>query len=70
MFTLSRTMYLFEANMNPLANTLTPEVAQYHLVELHCLTSTGLTEREIPMQCHKRMEMYGDKCTKSQVCND
>ena len=24
-------MYLFEANMNLLANTLTPDVAQYHL---------------------------------------
>ena len=51
MFALSQTMYLFEANLNLLANTSTPDVAQYHLEEnlnascLHCW-STGLTKRE------------------------
>ena len=31
MYTLSRTMYLFEANLKFLANTSTPDIAQYHL---------------------------------------
>ena len=28
--TISKTMYLFEANLNLVANTSTPDVAQYH----------------------------------------
>ena len=31
MLTLPQTMYLFEANLNLVANTSTPDVAQYHL---------------------------------------
>ena len=31
MFALSRKMYLFEANLDFLANTSTLDVAQYHL---------------------------------------
>ena len=31
MYTLSPTMYLFEANLKLLANTATPDIAQYHL---------------------------------------
>ena len=31
MFTLSQTMYLFEANLNLPASTSTPDIAQYHL---------------------------------------
>ena len=51
MFALSRTMYLFEANLNLLANTSSPDVAQYYFGQnltvshLRCW-STGLTERE------------------------
>ena len=30
MFALSRAIYLFEANLNPVANTSIPDVAQYH----------------------------------------
>ena len=54
---------------------LTPDVAQYHLEQnltascLHC-RSTHLTETEIPVQCYTSMEIYADKCTESQVCND
>ena len=75
MYALLRTMYLFEANLKLLPNTSTPDVAQYHLEQnltvscLHCW-STGLTEREIPMQYYAIMEMYADKCTQSQVCSD
>ena len=49
-----------KANPNLLANTLTPDIAQYHLEKnltascLHCC-STGFTEREIPMQYYKSM---------------
>ena len=35
MFALSRIMYLFEANLNLLANTSTPDVAQYHLEHVY-----------------------------------
>ena len=75
MFALSRTMYLFEVNLNLLANTSTHDVAQYHLEQnftASCLRSwsTGLIEREIPMQYHISTEMYVDKCTENQVCND
>ena len=35
MYTLSRTMYLFEANLKFLANTSTPDIAQYHLQQNH-----------------------------------
>ena len=71
----SRTMYLFEANLNLLANTSTPDVVQYHLPKkltaswLRCW-STRLSEREIPMQYHTSTEMYANKCTESQVCKD
>ena len=75
MFTLSQTMYWFEANQNLLANTSTPDVVQYHLeynltASCLCCWSTGLTEREIPMQYYTGMEMYANNCTESQVCND
>ena len=68
-------MYLFEANLNLLANTLTPDIAKYHLeknLTASCLRcwSTGLTEREIPMQYYTSMVMYVDKRMESQVCND
>ena len=51
MFTLSQMMYLFEATLNLLANTLTPDIAQYHLeknLTASCLRcwSTVLTKRE------------------------
>ena len=35
-----------------------------------CCWSTGLTEREIPMQYYAITEMYTDKCMESQICND
>ena len=74
-FTLSLTMYLFETQLNILGNTLTPDIAQYHLqwnLTASCLFcwSTGLCEREIPMQYYTSVEMYADNCAKSQVCND
>ena len=59
-------MYLFEANLNLLANTSIPDVMQYHLEQnltasfLRCW-STGLTEREILMQYYTSTEMYADK---------
>ena len=68
-------MYLFEGNLKLLANTSTPDVVQYHLEQsltdsfLRCW-STGLIEREIPMQYYAIMEMYANKCTDSQACND
>ena len=31
MFALSQTMFLFEANLNLLADTSTPDLEQYHL---------------------------------------
>ena len=31
MFALSWKRYMFKANLNLLANTLTPDIAQYHL---------------------------------------
>ena len=75
MFALSRTMYLFKANLNLLANTSNPDIAQCHLeknLTATCLFcwSTSLTEREIPMQYYANMEINADKCTESQVCND
>ena len=68
-------MYLFEANLDLLANTSTPDIAQYYLEQnltASCLHSwsTGLTKREIPMQYYTSTEMYADKCTESQVWND
>ena len=74
MLTLSQTMYLFEANLNLLADTSTPDLERYHLgysLTANCLRcwSTGLTEREIPMQYYTTMEMYTDKCMENQVCN-
>ena len=67
-------MYLFEANLNLLADTSTPDLERYHLgysLTANCLRcwSTGLTEREIPMQYYTTMEMYTDKCMENQVCN-
>ena len=75
MFKLSQTMYLFKGNLNLLANTSTPDIAQYHLEQnltASCLLcwSTGLTEREIPMQYYTSTEMYANKCMESQVYND
>ena len=71
MFTLLSTMYLFEANLNLLANASTPDFAQYYLQQnltsscLHCWP-TGLTKREIPMQYYTgMMAMYAEKCTES-----
>ena len=54
-FALQQTMYLFEVNLNDLANTWIPDVAQYYLeynLTARCLgcLSTDLTEKEIPMQ--------------------
>ena len=75
MFALSRAMYLFEVNLNPKTNTSTPDVSLYHLEynltasSLYC-SSTGLTKREIPMQCYSSTEMYTDNCTENQVYND
>ena len=64
-----------KANLNFLAKTSTPDVAQYLLewnLIVSCLRcwSTGLTQRELSMQCFTSMEMYAIKCTESQVCND
>ena len=70
MFALSRAMYLFEVNLNPKTNTSTPDVSRCHLeykltaCGLYC-SSTGLTEREIPMQCYSTTEMYTDNCTET-----
>ena len=55
MFAFSRTMYLFEANLNLLANLLTPDTALFHLelnLTASCLHSwsTGFTKRETLMQ--------------------
>ena len=63
------------ARMNLLANTLTPDIAQYHLEQnltasCLCCWSSGLTKREIPTQYYTSTEMYADKCMESQVCND
>ena len=68
-------LYLFEANLDLLANTSTPDVSQYHIeqnLSASCLRcwSTGLTKREIPMQYLASTEMYTNKCIESQVCND
>ena len=54
MFVLSRTMYIFEANLNLLADTSTPNLERYHLgqsLTASCLRcwSTGPTEREIQL---------------------
>ena len=64
-------MYLFEANLNLLANTSTPEVVQYYLKQKHTAScfrcwSIGLTETEIPIQYNASTKMYGNKCTESQ----
>ena len=74
MFTLSQTIDLFEANLKLLANTSTPDVAQYHLEQnltASCLRcwSTGLMEREISMQYYAITKMYTNKCSDSQACN-
>ena len=68
-------MYLFEANLKLLANTLTPDIAQYLLEQnltASCLRywCTGFTERKVPMQYHAITDMCADKCMERQVCND
>ena len=75
MFALSRTMCLFEAKLNLLANTSTPDVVQYHLgqnltTSCLCCQSTGLTEREIPIQILYKYRDLREKFMESQVCND
>ena len=75
MFALSQTMYLFEANLDLLANRSTPDVAQYQLDEnltanYLCCWSTGLTKREIPMLYYVSTKEYANKYSESQVCND
>ena len=75
--TLSQTIYLFETNLDLLANTWTLDTAQDHLEQnltvtascLHCWF-TGLTKREIPIQYYTSMKTYTHKCMMSQVCND
>ena len=68
-------MYLFEANLNLLATTSTTDIAQYQLGQnltascLHCW-STNLTKREISIQYYTSTEIYADKFTGIQVCND
>ena len=57
-----QTMYLFDAKLNLLANTSTPDVAQYHLEQnliASCLRywSTGLTERN---NTHAILHKHGD----------
>ena len=75
MFTFSQTLYLLNANLNLVANTSILDVAQYHLQHtltancLHCW-STGLNEKAILMKYFISMEMYANKCTEKQVCND
>ena len=64
-FAVSQTMYLFEANLNLLANTSTPDVAQYHLKQnltASCLRcwSIVFTERKLPMQYYTSTEMYAE----------
>ena len=68
-------MYLFEAKLNLLAITSTPDIAEYHLeynLNVSCLRcwSTGLNEREISMQYYTSTKMYVNKCTEIKVCND
>ena len=75
MLAISRTLYLLNANLNLVANTSILDVAQYHLEQtltascLHCWF-TGLNEKVILMQYYTSMEMYANKCTENQVCND
>ena len=50
MFALSQTMYLFEANLNLLADTSTPDLERYNwgkslTASYFCCLSTGLAER-------------------------
>ena len=63
MFTFSQIIELFKDNLNLLANTSMPDVAQYHfeqnlIVSCLCCWFTGLTNREIPMQFYTSAEMY------------
>ena len=65
-------MYLFEVNLNLLANTSTPDVAQYHLeynfsASYLCCCSTDLAETERPMQYYTGMKMYAGKCIESMI---
>ena len=65
------------ANLILLADILTPDLTQHHHLEnnltaradLVCWT-TGLTEREIPMQYFKNVEVYADQSTESQPENN
>ena len=60
MFALSQRMYLFEANLDFLTGTLTPNIEQHQLgqnltTSCLCCRSTGLTERKI----HNTIQLWG-----------
>ena len=74
MFALSQRMYLFEANLDFLTDTLTPNIEQHQLgqnltTNCLCCRSTGLTERKILTQYYITMGMYTPTSMDSQVCN-
>ena len=70
MFALSQGIYLFEANLNLLANTSTPDVVQVQLKSKTSLPAAFVIGPEIPMQYYTSTEMYSDKCMENQVCNN